>query len=79
MVRKSVTFGTTDKGVLLANATNAMVENNVTASAGFGRIQIGYRATNPVRGTRIFENVVTGTVGNGILLTKGTAVTVPGK
>ncbi len=79
IVRKSITFGTTDKGVLLANASNALVDNNVTASAGFGGIQIGFRATNPVRGTRIFENVVTGTAGDGILLTKGTAVTVPGK
>jgi len=79
MVRKSITFGTTDKGVLLANTTNTRVESNVTAGAGFGRIQIGFRATNPVRGTKIFENVVTGTAGDGILLTKGTAVTVPGK
>lgn len=73
MVRNSTIFGTTDNGVLLANSTDAKVEKNVIAGAGFGGIQVGFRTANPVTGARIFQNVVTGTAGDGILLTRGSS------
>lgn len=69
----STICSTTDNGVLIANSTNARVEWNVIAGAGFGGIQIGFRKANPVTGARVFGNVVTGTNGDGILLTRGSS------
>ena len=73
VVKNSTISGTTDNGVLLANTTDAEIKKNVIAGAGFGGIQIGFRAANPVTGVKVSKNVVTGTAGDGILLSRGSS------
>ena len=69
------------RSVLLANTTDAKIENNVIAGAAFAGIQVGFRTANPVTGADIFKNVVTGTridffigaLGAGIALARGSS------
>ena len=79
VVKYSSISGTFDNGVLLANTTEARVEHNVIAGAGFVGIQVGFIVATPVTGAEIVQNVVTGVANapnppnHGIALTRGSS------